>query len=205
MNGRGDCFSASDPTSLANSLSGALGEIEAKLGSASAAGGGGLPQVLGDNKCSWRNTSQTTEGDRRRRGAGNQPGERPDSKTPAWSTKTRLDTRIVANVVPRDIRYFPGRQPPTTRVSCAGAPTQTWTAWAWLEASATPVASGAHRLVRRSCLPMSPPQIPHRTWWTGYVASTTLCIESASPLHRGEAARWATSSEVRQSTFPSRR
>ncbi len=105
VNGRGKYFSASDPTSLANSLSGALGEIEAKLGSASAAAASNLQPVLGDNKLF---VAQYVTG----RWTGDvvaleiNPVSGAISKTPAWSAKTKLDARIVANVVPRDIRYF---------------------------------------------------------------------------------------------------
>ena len=50
VNGRGQYFSATDPTTLASSLSGILLGIEAKIGSASAAAASNLQPIAGDNR-----------------------------------------------------------------------------------------------------------------------------------------------------------
>ncbi len=90
VNGRGQYFSAGDPTSLATSLSGALDSIKAITGAAAAASTSTLQPVQGDNDIYLAQfTSVKWIGDVLSYKIDPQNGS--ISTTPTWSAKTQLD------------------------------------------------------------------------------------------------------------------
>lgn len=96
VNGRGQYFSAGDPTSLATSLAGALDSIKAITGSASAASTSSLQPVQGDNDIYLAQfTSVKWIGDVLSYKIDPQNGT--ISTTPTWSAKTQLDAMATAS------------------------------------------------------------------------------------------------------------
>ncbi len=96
VNGRGQYFSAGDPTSLAASLSGALDSIKAITGAASAASTSSLQPVEGDNDIYVAQfTSVKWIGDVLSYKIDPQNGT--VSTTPTWSAKTQLDAMATAS------------------------------------------------------------------------------------------------------------
>ncbi|MCC2632808.1 MAG: pilus assembly protein PilY [Ramlibacter sp.] len=96
VNGRGQYFSAGDPTSLANSLNSALDSIKAVTGAASAASTSSLQPVAGDNDIYVAQfTTQKWVGDVLSFRI--DPGNGTISTTPTWSAKARLDTQTAAS------------------------------------------------------------------------------------------------------------
>jgi type IV pilus assembly protein PilY1 len=104
VNGRGQYFSASDPTTLSTSLSAILASVTEKIGSASGAAASNLQPVPGDNKLF---VAQYTSG----KWTGDvlalsiDPESGLISPTAAWSAKTQLNA-MVAGGTPRNIYYF---------------------------------------------------------------------------------------------------
>ncbi|WP_411879004.1 pilus assembly protein [Polaromonas sp. YR568] len=96
VNGRGQYFSAGDPTSLATSLAGALDSIKAITGSASAASTSSLQPVQGDNDIYLAQfTSVKWIGDVLSYKIDPQNGS--ISTTPTWSAKSQLDAMATAS------------------------------------------------------------------------------------------------------------
>ncbi|MEJ8835739.1 PilC/PilY family type IV pilus protein [Ramlibacter sp. AN1133] len=92
VNGRGQYFSAGDPTTLTNSLNSALDSIKAITGSASAASTSSLQPVQGDNDIYVAQfTTQKWVGDVLSRRIDPTTGQ--ISSTVTWSAKAQLDTR----------------------------------------------------------------------------------------------------------------
>jgi type IV pilus assembly protein PilY1 len=104
VNGRGQYFSAGDPTTLASSLSGILAAIVEKIGSASGAAASNLQPVAGDNKLF---VAQYTSG----KWIGDvlaltiDPETGVISPTVTWSAKTQLNAMVAAGTA-RNIYYF---------------------------------------------------------------------------------------------------
>jgi type IV pilus assembly protein PilY1 len=96
VNGRGQYFSAGDPTSLANGLNSALDSIKAVTGAASAASTSSLQPVQGDNDIYVAQfTTQHWVGDVLSFRI--DPSNGTISSTPTWSAKARLDTQTAAS------------------------------------------------------------------------------------------------------------
>ena len=109
VNGRGQYFSATDPTTLASSLSGILAGIEAKIGSASAAAASNLQPIAGDNKLFVAQfTSAKWIGDVLALTI--DPVTGVVSPTITWSAKTQLNSMVAAGT-PRNIYYFQSGAP----------------------------------------------------------------------------------------------
>jgi type IV pilus assembly protein PilY1 len=110
VNGRGQYFSAKDPTSLALSLTTALTQIQARLSSAAAAATSTLEPTAGDNLIILPTyTTQDWTGELR----GNQIDVTTGSATfgqvlatPVWSAMSKLDTRTGAACDGRTIKLF---------------------------------------------------------------------------------------------------
>jgi type IV pilus assembly protein PilY1 len=104
VNGRGQYFSAGDPTTLATSLSGILAAIVEKIGSASGAAASNLQPVAGDNKLfvaqyvsgKWIGDVLALTID---------PVSGVISPAISWSAKTQLNAMVAAGT-PRNIYYF---------------------------------------------------------------------------------------------------
>ncbi|MGE4243370.1 pilus assembly protein, partial [Ramlibacter sp.] len=95
VNGRGQFFSASDPASLLTSLTSALSNIEAKVGSASAASTSTLRPVPGDNDVfTAQFTTQKWIGDVISYTI--DPDSGVISTTPTWSASAQLATKSAA-------------------------------------------------------------------------------------------------------------
>ncbi len=104
VNGRGQYFSATDPTTLASSLSGILLGIEAKIGSASAAAASNLQPIAGDNKLFVAQfTSVKWVGDVLALTI--DPVTGVVSPTVTWSASSQLKSMVGAGT-PRNIYYF---------------------------------------------------------------------------------------------------
>jgi type IV pilus assembly protein PilY1 len=104
VNGRGQYFSATNPTSLAQSLSSTLAAIDSQTGTASAAATSTLQPVAGDN--TEYVTSYTTVfwfGDLVSYQVDPQTGAR--SSTPNWSAQQLLDARVAGGTA-RNIYYM---------------------------------------------------------------------------------------------------
>ncbi|MDB5857461.1 MAG: pilus assembly protein PilY, partial [Ramlibacter sp.] len=95
VNGRGQYFSAGDPTSLTNSLNSALDSIKAVTGAASAASTSSLQPVAGDNDIYVAQfTTQKWVGDVLSYKI--DPTTGLISATPTWSAKAQLDAQTAA-------------------------------------------------------------------------------------------------------------
>jgi len=96
VNGRGQYFSAGDPTTLTNSLNSALDSIKSVTGAASAASTSSLQPVQGDNDIYVAQfTTQTWVGDVLSFRIDPTTGQ--ISSTPTWSAKAQLDTLTPAS------------------------------------------------------------------------------------------------------------
>jgi len=110
VNGRGQYFSAKDPTSLASSLVTALSQINARLSSAAAAATSTLEPTAGDNLIILPTyTTQQWTGELR----GNlidvtvgSPTYGQVQPTPVWSAGAKLDARTRAACDTRNIKLF---------------------------------------------------------------------------------------------------
>ena len=109
VNGRGQYFSATDPTTLSTSLAGILAGIEAKIGSASAAAASNLQPIAGDNMLYVAQyTSAKWIGDVLALTIHPTTGAVSSSIT--WSAKAQLNSMVGAGT-PRTLYYFQGGAP----------------------------------------------------------------------------------------------
>jgi type IV pilus assembly protein PilY1 len=96
VNGRGQYFSATDPTSLTDSLNAALNKIKSVTGAASAASTSSLQPVQGDNDIYVAQfTTQLWVGDVLKFTI--EPTTGAISTSPSWSAKAQLDTQTAAS------------------------------------------------------------------------------------------------------------
>lgn len=103
VNGRGQYFSARDPSTLARGLSDALAAIEAQSGSGSGAAASTLQPVAGDNSLFIaKYTTVEWTGDLVSRSIDPQSGV--IASTDTWSARTVLDARVAAGTA-RNIYY----------------------------------------------------------------------------------------------------
>jgi type IV pilus assembly protein PilY1 len=110
VNGRGQYFSAKDPTSLASSLVTALTSINARLSSAAAAATSTLEPTAGDNLIILPTyTTQEWTGEIRGHLIDVTPGSATYGQlqpTPIWSAQTKLDNKTKAACDNRTIKLF---------------------------------------------------------------------------------------------------